>query len=146
MTVPSRISYDEGSFPLIKYGHLVHPSEESYELADLGLFDHDIFYNARKSTMNLWTDFLTAVRKDVWAELEKKYKVPLSSVVTEVVVTLPEAWTEKAKNGFLMAADASMWGCRKMTLISGSEAAAVAMVKLMANAEESVTVGDCFVV
>ena len=144
MTVPSRISYDERAGPRIKYGHSVRGI--SHDLMDLGLANVDFVEEAGRSSVDLWVDFLTQVRKDVWEGLETTYNAPPSSLPKELMVTLPENWPERAKNRFLMAVYASSWDFKTVTLVPGSEASSIALLKRIAkDPKESIGVGDCFV-
>ena len=85
-----------------------------------------------KSPVDIVADYLTEIRKNVWAELERMYgQVTLANLDRELVVTVPAVWSERAKDLTLQAVTRADFKATKIMLVTEPEAAAIYTLKGM---------------
>jgi molecular chaperone DnaK (HSP70) len=101
-----------------------------------------------KRPIDIAADFLSEVRKHVWAELQQQYGIRLfSSYKKEMVVTVPAVWSERAKDHFLKALNRSNWDVSKLSMVTELEAAAMYSLNSLTKGtqKEIISIGDSFI-
>jgi hypothetical protein len=104
--------------------------------------------NPKRDPVDVAADYLTEVRKFVFAHLSQIYKDGLfSTLAKELIVTVPAVWSEKAKDQTLKAVSKSNWETSKISLVAEPEAAAIYTLKWMKSGanKEQINNGECFI-